>query len=194
MLNKTRRHSNCPYENKNRNRLTAGVARDGFAVAREGRAARGVAGAGLAGLGVLGVRAAELEHEPVCGGDRTNSRSVVWCGCRVVKSRDKYLSRREQTRGMGRIGAGRSPVDHAVEVDAVVEAGVREVDEVTGGDGQLVHVELRGERALWMERRGGGVSARAGGACNLAKAGRISAVALCYARGIGPWVMRGWVV
>ena len=92
----------------------------------------------------------------MCGGDRTNSRSVVWCGCQVVKSRDKYLSRREQTRGIGRIGAGRSPVDHAVEVDAVVEAGVREVDEVTGGDGQLVHVELRGERALWMDRRGKG--------------------------------------
>ena len=77
-------------------------------------------------------------------------------GCQVVKSRDKYLSRREQTRGIGRIGAERSPVDHAVEVDAVVEAGVREVDEVTGGDGQLVHVELRGERALWMDRRGKG--------------------------------------
>ena len=88
-------------------------------------------------------------------GDRTR-RSVVWSGCQVVKSRDKYLSRREQTRGIGRIGAGRSPVDHAVEVDAVVEAGVREVDEVTGGDGQLVHVELRGERALWMEPRGEG--------------------------------------
>ena len=73
-----------------------------------------------------------------------------------MKSRDKYLSRREQTRGIGRIGAERSPVDHAVEVDAVVEAGVREVDEVTGGDGQLVHVELRGERALWMEPRGKG--------------------------------------
>lgn len=58
--------------------------------------------------------------------------------------------------GWGWIGAGRSPVDHAVEVDAVVEAGVREVDEVTGGDGQLVHVELRGERALWMEPRGEG--------------------------------------
>ena len=43
-----------------------------------------------------------------------------------------------------------------MEVDAVVEAGVREVDEVTGGDGQLVHVELRGERALWMDRRGEG--------------------------------------
>jgi hypothetical protein len=65
--NKTRRrHSNCSYENKNKNRLTAGVARDGFAVAREGRAAGGVAGAGLAGLGILGVGAAELEHEPAC--------------------------------------------------------------------------------------------------------------------------------
>jgi len=65
--NKTRRRqSNRPCGNKNKNRLTAGVARDGFAVAREGRAAGGVAGAGLAGLGVLGVRAAELEHEPAC--------------------------------------------------------------------------------------------------------------------------------
>ena len=85
--NKTRRrHSNCSYENKNKNRLTAGVARDGFAVAREGRAARGVAGAGLAGLGVLGVRAAELEHEPACGGDRTNASvsRLVWVSSREI--------------------------------------------------------------------------------------------------------------
>ena len=77
-------------------------------------------------------------------------------GCQVVKSRDKYLSRREQTRGIGRIGAERSPVDHAVEVDAVVESGVGQVDKVAGGDGHPVHEDLRGERALWMDRRGKG--------------------------------------
>ena len=40
------------------------------------------------------MRAAELEHEPACVEviERTH-RSVVWCGCQVVKSRDKYLCR-----------------------------------------------------------------------------------------------------
>ena len=49
-----------------------------------------------------------------------------------------------------------APVDHAVEVDAVVESGVGQVDKVAGGDGHPVHEDLRGERALCVERRGSG--------------------------------------
>jgi hypothetical protein len=39
-------------------------------------------------------------------------------------------------------------VNHAVEVDAVVEARLAQVHEVAAGDGELVHEDLGDERAL----------------------------------------------
>ena len=50
-------------------------------------------------------------------------------------------------RGLGirRVGAAElehEPVDDPVEVKAIVKAGVGEIDEVTGGDGHLVHEDL----------------------------------------------------
>jgi hypothetical protein len=59
----------------------------------------------------------------------------------------------------GRIGSiddGDVPVDDAVEVDAVVEAGLAQVDEVGGGDGELVHEDLGGEGGLASANRGEG--------------------------------------
>jgi hypothetical protein len=56
--------------------------------------------------------------------------------------------RADGTNRIGSIDDGGVPVDDAVEVDAVVEAGLAQVDEVGGGDGELVHEDLGGEGGL----------------------------------------------
>jgi hypothetical protein len=41
-------------------------------------------------------------------------------------------------------------VDHAVEMHAVVVFGLAQIHEVAAGDGELVQVDLRNERALFV--------------------------------------------
>ena len=84
-------------------------------------------------------------------GARVSRRGI---GTAPGKRREGDEGRRSATTQLSRRWGWDAPVDHAVEVDAVVESGVGQVDKVAGGDGHPVHEDLRGERALCVERRG----------------------------------------
>ena len=84
-------------------------------------------------------------------GARVSRRGI---GTAPGKRREGDEGRRSAMTQLSRRWGWDAPVDHAVEVDAVVESGVGQVDKVAGGDGHPVHEDLRGERALCVERRG----------------------------------------